>query len=73
MGSWLEAIKTKFEETFHPAHLIAGVCKSPNLEQVKDLLEHWRISDWKSENHDCLRKLYASAWIGRRKAGRRCR
>jgi hypothetical protein len=39
-GSWFERIKKTFENTFHPAHAVAGLCSSPNLSQVKDLLEH---------------------------------
>ena len=38
--SLLQAIEEKFENTFHRAHLIAGICSSPTLDQVKDLLEH---------------------------------
>jgi hypothetical protein len=33
-------LEKKFEDTFHPANVVAGVCGSPTLEQVKDLLEH---------------------------------
>ena len=39
-GSWFERIKKTFENTFHPAHAVAGLCSSPNLTQMKDLLEH---------------------------------
>jgi hypothetical protein len=38
--SWIGALKEKFEGTFHPAHMVAGICKSPTLDQVKDLLTH---------------------------------
>jgi len=38
--SLLKGIKKKFENTFHPANAIAGICTSPTLEQVQDLLEH---------------------------------
>jgi hypothetical protein len=39
VSTW-EAIKKRYEETFHPAHVVAGLCKDLRLEQVKDLLEH---------------------------------
>jgi hypothetical protein len=29
-----------YERTFHPAHMIAGICKSPTVDQVNDLLKH---------------------------------
>ena len=38
--SWSDSVKKRIENTFHRAHLIAGICSSPTLEQVKDLLEH---------------------------------
>ena len=38
--SLIQDIEDKFENTFHKAHMVAGICNSPNLEQVKDLLEH---------------------------------
>lgn len=36
----LQRFEKSFESTFHKAHLVAGICSSPNLTQVKDLLEH---------------------------------
>jgi len=38
--SLIQDIEDRFETTFHKAHMVAGICNSPNLEQVKDLLEH---------------------------------
>ncbi len=38
--SFLQGLEKKFEDTFHKANVVAGVCSSPTLEQVKDLLEH---------------------------------
>ncbi len=35
-----EDLEKKFEDTFHRANVLAGVCSSPTLEQVRDLLEH---------------------------------
>lgn len=35
-----EDLEKKFEDTFHRANVLAGVCASPTLEQVRDLLEH---------------------------------
>src|SRR5262245_23704128 len=39
-GSWWERAKKTFEDTFHPANAVAGICDSPTIEQVQDLLEH---------------------------------
>jgi hypothetical protein len=39
-GSWFESFKKRFEDTFHSANTVAGVCSSPTLSQVRDLLEH---------------------------------
>jgi hypothetical protein len=38
-ASWVERAKNLFEDTFHPAHIVAGVCSSPTVGQVQDLLE----------------------------------
>jgi hypothetical protein len=38
--SFVQDVERRFEDTFHRAHIVAGVCNSPTLEQVKDLLEH---------------------------------
>src|SRR5437660_1618225 len=36
--SWLDSITKRFENTFHPAHMVAGVCDSYSVSQVSDLL-----------------------------------
>ena len=36
----LARLKERFESTFHPFHTISAACKSPTLEQMKDVLEH---------------------------------
>jgi hypothetical protein len=36
--AWRE--RTKFENTYHAANLVAGVCSSPSVSQVRDLLKH---------------------------------
>jgi hypothetical protein len=36
----INAVKRRFENTWHKAHVVAGICDSPNLGQVRDLLEH---------------------------------
>jgi hypothetical protein len=38
--SWLQQLQKRFESTFHPSHMAAGVCKSYTLTQVRDLLAH---------------------------------
>jgi hypothetical protein len=40
MPSLVDRIKDRFETTFHKAYSVAGICSSPSLEQVRDLLEH---------------------------------
>ena len=40
LQSLVDDIKDRFETTFHKAYAVAGICSSPNLEQVRDLLEH---------------------------------
>lgn len=37
---WLEDLEKRFENTFHPTHLFAGICSAPDQAQVKELLEH---------------------------------
>jgi hypothetical protein len=35
---WRE--RTKFESTYHAANVVAGICSSPSVSQVRDLLQH---------------------------------
>ena len=35
---WRE--RNKFENTYHSANVIAGVCGSPSVSQIRDLLKH---------------------------------
>jgi len=38
--TWLDRVKRRFELTFHPTRLIAGVCESYTLTQARSLFEH---------------------------------
>jgi len=36
----IKKLERRFENTWHGAHVVAGVCNSPSLDKVRDLLEH---------------------------------
>jgi hypothetical protein len=38
--SWIDRVVNRFESTFHPAHMVAGVCKSYTAAQVAQMLDH---------------------------------
>jgi hypothetical protein len=38
--SWIDRVVKRFQSTFHPAHMLAGVCQSYTASQVADLLAH---------------------------------